>query len=603
MKLRPTMPAPITMMVELNLYRAELLEHRSNKKSDLDKAKLLRDKSRKMMGAYYTAHPTDPAALAALVDMHSQLKEPEEAQHALDAALKMDPDSIKVLEAAERLHRGQRKFAELAADLKKLSELQPDDLQLYVTQGSNYEENLGDPIHALAAFNQVFSRKPQVIGCTMVCNEQARGYTLFYLPWCYLDAAEVEGPGTVKGKADLTEATNTTERVREKYGNNHALVDLLEGRNNFLRNQMQQAIPALRRADDGLPNVSHPLSLRCKLLLADAYTLQTEYGTAMNYINDVLKQEPMMFQALQRKIRLLLHEAKYEDALRLADGLLKYAPNDPHTKQLKANALAGLGRYSEADFLLRGDGTKENNIDSLSSSLQRAQMQLFCNEPGDVVEILLPVLGKYPDNDKALLFISIALIKLDRKPEARTYLEKGLAKYPDNVQLQLLLKTLDHPDVPLRTLQIDIIKNIPDPFDRSWAMTQYYAGVNDTENELKWLHECEKVRNDSDVVIDRIFSLALHQKDWALADQYAQRAANLNLDGVSVTGCFRDVWNMRAGTRREALKHCAAPSRSAMITRWGGPVWGRRTRICKTPPRRLPLWSVPWRRSRTISSH
>jgi len=543
MKLLPHDARAYALLMRLHLFRAELAERRG-KKADKDNAKVLRDKARKLITDFCAANPADPAGYEALIDLHIQLKELDEAQKVLATARGKIPAASAVFEAAKRLHTAAHnqhiaahQLTEAAADmklaaedLKQLIALHPDQLELYVELAHSYEDD-GNMTEALPYFMQVFSRKPVDVGCTMLRNEGARDHTLFALPWCQLDAAEQEGPASAKGKAHLADAANGTGELRKKIGANTPLVSLLEGRTNFLKNQLQQAIPALRRADEGLANANRLVWLRCKLLLADAYTKQTEYGTAMKYVDDVLQQFPGTVPALQRRVRLLLHVARYDDALRGAEDLLREDPKNPATLQLKATALAGLGRYQDAELALAT--VREVGNDSPQAVLQLAQMQLFRNEPDEVVVSLIPLLEKEPNNDKALLLMSIALVKLERKPEARSYLEKGLAKYPDNVQMQMLLKTLDQPAVSLADVQKQVIQNIPDLFERHWAWVQYYSGLNDYPNELASLRECEKVRSDSDVVIDRIFSLAIREKDWDLAERYAQRAASLNLDGVS----------------------------------------------------------------------
>jgi tetratricopeptide (TPR) repeat protein len=518
-----------SLLMQLDLYRAGLAERRG-KKADKDAAKQLRQHAKKTISDFCTANPTDAEGHIAMAQLQVELKNNDEAQKELDLAKKFGPDSPKVYEACEGLHRLQHKVPEMLEDVKKLIALEPDKLGTYVRLAHDYEE-MGDPVQALPYYEQVFSRKTPTSGITTVLNEEAQSRTLFLLPLCYLEAAEQVGPATTKGKGYLAAAADWTEKLRQRNGANTPLVNLLDGRNAFLKNQLQQAIPLLRRADDGLVKASPQVWFSCKLLLADAYTKQTEYGTAMKYVDDILQQYPTNMAARQRRTSLLLQVARYDEALRFAQDMLKEDPKNTRAMQLQANALEGLGRYDEVRKLL--EQMQAASPDSLPASLQLAQMQLFRGESQDVVETLVPVLEQHPDSDKGLLLMSLALIKLDRKAEARSYLDKGLAKYPDNVQMKMLLKTLDDPSATLETVQRKVIDSIPDPFERNWSLSQLYAGKNDYENELKWLKECEKVKSDSDMVIDRIFSLALREKDWGLAEQYSQRAAALNLDGVS----------------------------------------------------------------------
>jgi tetratricopeptide (TPR) repeat protein len=528
-KLRPKDASAYSMLMQLDLYRAAAADRRG-KKSDRDEAKRLRESAKKTLSDFCAANPSDPEGHVAMAQLEAELKDPDAALKELGVARQIAPNLPKVYEAYEGLYRFQNKIPEMLDAIKKIIALQPENLGTYVRLAHAYEE-MGDPVQALQYYEDVFSRKAETSGIITVQNEEAQSRALFLLPLCYLEAAEQVGPSTPKGKTYLDAASDGTEKLRQRNGANTPLVNLLDGRNAYLKNQLQQAIPLLRRADDGLVKASPQVWFTCKLLLADAYAKQTEYGTSMKYVDDILQQYPGNMAARQRRVSLLLHVARYDDALHGAQDILKESPNNSAALQLEVSALQGLGRYADAQEVL--GQLKLASTDSLPATLQMAQMQLFRNEPQDVVETLAPALDAHPDNDKGLLLMSLALIKLDRKAEARTYLTRGLEKYPDNVQMQMLLKTLDQPSASLETVQRQVIDTIPDAFERDWALSQFYAGKDDYPNELKWLKECEKIKSDSDVVIDRIFTLALRQKDWVLADQYSQRAASLNLDGVS----------------------------------------------------------------------
>ncbi len=148
-----------------------------------------------------------------------------------------------------------------------------------------------------------------------------------------------------------------------------------------------------------------------------------------------------------------------------------------------------------------------------------------------------------PENERALAIAATAKGQLadqekdeKKKQELRASaladVAKLVAKHPDDLRLKWLQESLANPDMPKEKRFEAVISQLSDPYDQDIAWVQYYVQAKDPAKQLEYLKKAALVRDTAEGPVDAIFQLALSMKNWDLADEYAQKAAQLNIDGV-----------------------------------------------------------------------
>lgn len=450
--------------------------------------------------------------------------------------------------------------------LKKLIELQPDRLRHYNSLAFYYENSrrLED---AIAMYKEITTRPKLGTGIRQIENNQLEMNALFMVSKLNMDLAQRADINTDAGKKFLVEGASYADKLRNAHPTS-ALLFLLDGRMQLLRNQIPQAVSLLRKADQYFTTQGTAGSVRwvdTKLLLAEAYQYQNDPGSALKLYDEISKALPSRGDVALRRADILNRIGRPTEALKIADAFLAQDPTNQFALRIKAGALFGLSRPDEAQQILQ-------SIDNAGAMLQSARIKYLGGELEPALETLNRILEKDDKNDGAMNLAALCLMQLDRRDEAKSMVERGLKVNPQNTQLQVIKHALAMPKGDAVEMQRQAIESIQDDYIRSMALAQFYAQLANREKELEFLVAADtalsatpdRARQYQGEVVDRVFtvaiSLALSSKNDAskklgfdTAQRYWQKAERLNLDGVNGK-LYEGRLDFAKGNKRNGLR-------------------------------------------------
>jgi len=424
---------------------------------------------------------------------------------------------------------------------KRVVELLPENMEMRFRLGKYYYEIVRKPKEAIEAFKGALEHHNGV-GVEVVKNDLLTTETLYSLCQLTMDMAETEGLATAPGKAYLAQASEYVEKVRGRGASDPALL-LFDGRLKFLRNDNIGAIMELTKADDIFSvnkemRMAPVLLVQTQRLLALAFQRQQENGLALKYLNKLLEKFPQNPSLSLQRAVVYMSVFKYDEALHDAQVVLDKMPTNDGALRIKYGALMSLNRFDEA-------GKVQQQFTGVEGLVEVARKLVIEGEAKEALDRVLKVLkDTEPGHVRATGVAFTAYMQLaakaepaesaDLKAKAEALLKASLAKHPESLQIKFLLSALQNPDVKLGELQQNLIKEIPDEYDRELAFAQFYAVQGKFDEELKHLKAAEDKRPESAEVIDRIFNVTLAQGKTVLdvAEKYAQKAERMNLDGV-----------------------------------------------------------------------
>lgn len=188
------------------------------------------------------------------------------------------------------------------------------------------------------------------------------------------------------------------------------------------------------------------------IALAEAHEAAGDFARADQALIDASGLAPDDTSLLERRYDLAFEGGRFEDALGIADRLLKVVPKDPEYRFMRGQALARLGKREEARRELQSVALSnpeaaeplvalaelayegENDPDTAISLLQRAlkhapddigaandlaNIYLELDEPEKVEAVLRPVLEAHPGEPISTFNLAMALVKSDPQRAAQ----------------------------------------------------------------------------------------------------------------------------------------------------------------------------------------
>lgn len=437
---------------------------------------------------------------------------------------------------------------------RRVIEIEPNDVTSYLPLAAYYEQNqrFADAIDVL---KQAQNKKDSATGVRYQHNMGYEIGIMATLARVHLYAA-TNDPSSPAGKEHLQQTNSYIEQIRGIQAN-YPLIPSLEGYLLLLRGK-SEAIAMLQKADGILGGTKGSRSewLNNKRWLALAFERTGDTGLAIKTLNDILLEVPGNAGVLLARANLETRLKQYDKVLASADAVLKADPKNENALRLKANALAHTGKIRESQNIFQ-------SISSPDAVLSIAQLQLSSGEIRQAVALLEKILQDQPDNQRALMLMINAQMALraetEDKAQADThralaikYLDKALVKAPDNIQLKLMRSKLENENFDVAEFLQRSIEEMPDAFDRNVAWAGYYQARKENTRQLEYLKKAEELRPESGEIIERIFNVAMLNKNWEMAEEYAQKAQRLNLDGAN--GKFFDGrLQLERGNQKEAI--------------------------------------------------
>ncbi len=206
-----------------------------------------------------------------------------------------------------------------------------------------------------------------------------------------------------------------------------------------------------------------------KIASAQYYASQQIYDTALIEINKALQLSPNHYQALEKKLNILLTQNQYEDAMAVVNLMLDLYPGDDKIILRKSSILDAIGNKEEAaamtsELLIREPDNKKYNAIYVEQRLSAARAYLQQDELEMAREQLRYVMDVAPSNMDALNYLINIESATQRYDSALYYSNQALLYKPGNKELLLKkASVLEAMKLPRESYAItgDLMKRYP----------------------------------------------------------------------------------------------------------------------------------------------
>lgn len=550
-KLLPDDADAITALMEFEMQRVAVL---GNDKKALE-AEKLRKQILATMTEFCNKHPKDSGGLLTLGRINLAFNHPEEGRKAIDQARQVNPTDPRVYNFLVFLT--QRKNPQEAEGyLKKLVELDPKGIEAHYGLAKFYQDTRKVP-QALEEYQGVLNLRGTGKGSQAARAEMMVADSLYQLCDLNMDLATDKGATTPEGKTALKQAAGFMEQVKGRRANDPALYRY-QGRLLMLNGHLAEATEQLKKADTAFasdPNSPHWRNT--KLYLAQAYEKLGDTGSALDYWTQVTQRYPQWVGPAFLRATLLFRMTRGTEARDQCLAILKVDPNNEATKRLLMSIYVSLGDTVGMKSVLP-------TLTQSDSAIAEIRMLLVNGESREALDLAKTVLEKDPEQQIVLSMAVSASLDLASKStvkedaealrnDARKYVDQALAKNPNEQRLKILKVILNNPNADADELKKKVIEDVADPFERAVAQSFYHLGRKEYDKQIECLQQAEQIRPDSQEVVDRLFNAALNVRKWDLASRYAQKAEQLNVDGVNGR-FFRGRLEVAKGNNEAGLK-------------------------------------------------
>jgi len=480
---------------------------------------------------FVKAHPAVSEGWLRLAGAHAALKEWPGAETAFESANKTAQSS----EDKARYQQVYAKYCELRkmpdkaeAAYKVLKTITPDEMGVYSLMGRFYEGQ-NRTADAIATYTEGLNHFKLGTGAAANRHMTEQRLMTFWSADGYLKLAATPNLPATELKTNLDHATALIEKLKKDYPE-WPVVFYLDGKLAYEQDHLQLAQINLKKADDAFSAFAAPQSstdvwAQTKILLSMVNQRTQQDGLALQYMDQVLAKYPTSLELILRRAVIYLKLARPEDAEIAAKVVLSNDPNNDEAKRVLAEAYRAEGKVKSAQDLVMG-------LKSTEGLVQAARLQASKEDWEGALASATQALEKDPANSGAVQLAVFACIRLDKKDEAKKIVAAAMKLDPNNVRFQTFSEQLDNPNMPLSTVAENVIAKMPDEFERDLAWASLHAARNDRVKQLDALKKAEQLKPDSEAVVERMFTLGIETKDFALADHYVQQAAKFDTDGV-----------------------------------------------------------------------
>ncbi len=270
--------------------------------------------------------------------------------------------------------------------------------------------------------------------------------------------------------------------------------------------------------------------------LAILYRQDNNPGKALEVADWLMKyyadqRVPAPVEQVINRAELLNLLDRPQDALNYVSDHLEKWPTEDRLIAAKAEALRRLGRSGEAAQTLAGRAGQSTTL-----AVQAARLALSSGHHQDAEDRLRQVLEANPANLPAARLLANVAFAAKRRDEVRQFVESLLPRIQDEgtrrvysaICVTLAAATDEERDARLR----ELIDAIPEPDVRLAETFNLHLQRDELDQAAAALAELEKLRPEDADVLDKTFTLALRQKDFARAEKYATRLAVMDADGA-----------------------------------------------------------------------
>lgn len=296
--------------------------------------------------------------------------------------------------------------------------------------------------------------------------------------------------------------------------------DRVDGRIAFCEGRLDDARKFLEAAHDE----SSTFDAQTSYMLAHVYMTLHMAGKTEPIINEFLTKPGYEQSPIGHimKAQVFVLSKDWSSALKELNQALTNQPGNRMAIQMKA----------EIEAINSGTLPKETIAeDRVPQYLDRSASLWMEDRKDDAIKLVESLHERMPDNLQIVSQLAMFYTSLKQEDKAKQLLSEALKKYPDNANIKRALDLLaePNPDKRLETMLAQADAAEGEPLAKAMEKARIYQMFNKDEAYAKQLTVAAGINSKSPAVIDAQFRLATgKQKDWAMAEDCARRAGEIN---------------------------------------------------------------------------
>ncbi len=464
---------------------------------------------------------------------------PEAAHAEIDEAIRAEPGSAAGYIELSQFHYSADNVAEAFEAIQEAKKVDSTDEKVYVLEAQLhiFQKQPDEASSVLREGLSAVERKTEEL--TGSEDEQAkwqlralgvaRAELSYLLANVLLDMIESNGVDTETLMTEVRACLQQVEQTSLDGPQRNKIV----GRIALMEGRLTEAVKLLRQAHDAFLKTG-VVDPKAATMLLRLYELQGNPGEGDRIVDQILavpaqrKHPP----ALLLKARREIEYRRYNSALNWIKEALRIDPDNSEALQLKAVLEAST---AAPEGLVEGKLGRQ----AMAVLLDRAQ-RLWAEEQRDeAIGLLAELHEKAPENVSVVMQLARMYVSGGRREEAAKLLAAAKARLGENEDIDFEIARLGETDPEKRfemLLERVDKKFADDPLSAALTKANACAIVGNAQRELTYLQEAERVDPDSPALIQQMFTYATRQKDWPLAEQYADKAAEADVDGLEGAG-------------------------------------------------------------------
>lgn len=318
----------------------------------------------------------------------------------------------------------------------------------------------------------------------------------------------------------FTEVQECVARLEKIYPG-HPRGQKLAGRMALARGDRAEATRLLKLAHEGMGK----RDVGTAMALANLYKVEGNPGLVDEILNDIraipgyANHPGVLLAQAEQQIRY----GNYERASALITKVLQIDPDNAEAKAMQAIATSSNRMPSSVDLSTRNLELLVARINSLWAGGDRDQALRMAED----------LYRRQPDNKILLQYLLRLYMAADQTAKAEDLLKRAIAKNPEDKQLAASLTLMQEKDPQKRyAMSLDLVAQDKTPLEAALAKMNVAALHNKPEDYKTFLDEATALDPNASGVVEGWLRHAINAQDWALADKYAIKAGELDLDGL-----------------------------------------------------------------------
>jgi tetratricopeptide (TPR) repeat protein len=424
--------------------------------------------------------------------------------------------------------------------LEKTIQDTPGHLDAYLLL-ANRRQQKGDTEGALKVLEAGLARDVDRGGFMKGLNKQKRFNMLCLACETKIEQSRTEQDAE-KRKKHLEQAQEFYNRAAAEVSGENWRSQQVLGELREAQGQLREAQAAYEAADKTL-RWEQPGHLRYKvqvrLRLAQIYTNQNNTGLALQMLNPVVEYTRHLGALLMRaniNLKIGKLQEAVDDAKPILADVKELGEDNPIIREATLVAMAAYQQQGKLDRVKELQ-QKSKKSDTAEDKLRDALIYQAEKDDAKAAEAYRAALKEDPANRGIVQRAVQFFYTTNQKEEARKVLQAALAKRPDDTGLKRLglyleenFEKLDPNERNKRELAV--LTEIGDPLSREAALHEFYLQRGDLPNAMTHLDAARKLKPDDPALLEREFTLAIQQKDWARANRCWEQAVKIDADNA-----------------------------------------------------------------------